>query len=443
MGMDDPSFGDNITRRQFVLAGGVTAVASLLPERSDGFSSNRGRIPMLQTWAAEDRAEATVLATQELQFEIAQGPGRVWIRRRQALPAEKRILYHLGFSGLSPDSLSEVLLSDREGRPLDRRFLKGLDPHLVRPRIAMMSCSSLAHLKKQAQIWREVPPLKLDLIFFNGDIVYANSKFSTVVREPEKPQSALNRYVRTWESVDLYRFETLIPVLTVWDDHDYGLNNGDATHPYKEEMTLIFRSFYPLPEGEERLRAGAGISFRAHFFGTDFYFLDNRSFAVEGRTVWGEEQETRFAEDYSSRPYPAWLVNGTCFLKYTRWIESVEKFARPSLERLREVLRRTGKPCAFFSGDIHASQVQKIPKEIFGLETYELTSSAMHSSDAMFIHRRSAEDGQIFYQGSQNFLFLDVESGPDRMRLEVTCVTPGERRSTGAPLVISRSTTTV
>lgn len=437
MGTDDPTFGDNFTRRQFVLVGGAAAFAAVLPENSQAFSTDPRRIPMLQTWAADDRAEVTVLSTQELRFEIGDGPGRVWVRRRQDVPAEKRTLFHLGFSGLSQDSYSELRLVDLQGRVLDRRFLKGLDPTLTRPRIAMMSCASLAHLKKQARIWKEVPALKPDLIFFNGDIVYANSKLSTVVREPEKPHRALNRYVRTWESVDLYRLETLIPLLTVWDDHDYGVNNGDSTHPYKDEMTVIFRSFYPLPEGEERLRPGEGVSFRAHFFGMDFYFFDNRTFAVEGRTQWGEEQERWFAEDYPARPFPAWLVNGTCFLKYTRLIESVEKFARPSLERLRAILRNTGKPCALFSGDIHASQVQKIPREIFGFETYELTSSAMHSSDAMFIHRRGPEDGQLFYEGSQNFLFLDVELAAKRMRFEVTCVTPGLHRSTGAPLTIS------
>lgn len=438
MGKDDPTFGDNLTRRQFVLASGAITFASLLPDHALGAEPVRRRVPAVQTWAAEDRAEVTVLSTQELRFEVSQGSGGVWIRHRRYLADQKRFLYHLGLSGLSADNYSQLLFFDLQGRQVDRRLLKGLDVTLTRPRIAVMSCSSLAHLKRQAQIWREVPPLKPDLIFFSGDIVYANSKFSTVIREPEKPHRALARYIQTWETVDLYQLETLIPLLAVWDDHDYGMNNGDASHPYKAEMTEIYRLFYPLPQGEDRLLPGEGVSFRAHFFGMDFYFLDNRSFAVPERTVWGEAQEAWFAEDYSSRPFPAWIVNGTCFLKYTRWIESVEKFARPSLERLRQLMKNKGKPCALWSGDIHASQVQRIPSEIFGFETYEFTSSAMHSTDAMFIHRRSPEDGQLFYQGSQNFLYADVWMDTNKMHLSVTCVTPGEHRPvTPSPLTIS------
>lgn len=50
------------------------------------------------------------------------------------------------------------------------------------------------------------------------------------------------------------------PVIGVWDDHDYGCNNGDSRFVKKEQMRDIFLDFLGEPQdSERRLERNTGI----------------------------------------------------------------------------------------------------------------------------------------------------------------------------------------
>lgn len=40
---------------------------------------------------------------------------------------------------------------------------------------------------------------------------------------------------------------TKFPVFHVWDDHDYGMNNGDKTFSGKSDAIRAFKEYYPIP----------------------------------------------------------------------------------------------------------------------------------------------------------------------------------------------------
>lgn len=49
-------------------------------------------------------------------------------------------------------------------------------------------------------------------------------------------------------------------VIGVWDDHDYGCNNGDKTFVKKDQVREIFLDFIGEPkDSERRLEKGTGI----------------------------------------------------------------------------------------------------------------------------------------------------------------------------------------
>ncbi len=48
-------------------------------------------------------------------------------------------------------------------------------------------------------------------------------------------------------------------VLGVWDDHDYGLGNGDGSFKGKDRMKKLYLDFIDAPQDSVRRQAGRGI----------------------------------------------------------------------------------------------------------------------------------------------------------------------------------------
>lgn len=416
-----------ISRRKFLQ--GLMAAPLVVGVKEDAprelsESKVAGRVSMLQTWADAKGALVVALGEPGWSFSTA-APERVTVKlvRMDQLSGSGLVLYRLQVEGLSTSSYDELVVRNQSGQFVDRRRLKGLDLDMSSPKIAALSCANYRKLETQARMYSRLQEQAPDLNLFTGDIVYSNSRVSSVFGTPEDPGTALGRYIETWTKLDFYRMDPLIPCLAVWDDHDYGTNNGDTTHPHKAAMQRIFRSFYALPERHERLSFGPGLAFRLRAFGIDLHMLDGRSELEKKRSQWGAFQEAWFAHDYATSPHPAWILNGTQFFKYFPLSESVEKTANPSLQRLYRILRATKKPTIFISGDVHSSQVQELSESHFGYKTYEITSSAVHSSSAGNTMKRRREDGQLFYFGQENFILLQPILAPQVMDLQLSCAT--------------------
>jgi alkaline phosphatase D len=415
---------NNLPRRQFLQGLAAAPIALALNPDSEKETQpelNR-RISVLQTWADENSSLVVVLGKAGWTFKSALNSQlQVRVLLAQSLSGTTQVLYRLQISGLTSASYGQFAIYDSANKLLETRSLKGLALQSTSPNIAVASCANYRKLESQTQMYSRLQEQRPDLILFIGDIVYSNSKLSSVFGTPEDPSTALERYLETWHKVNLYQLDPLIPTMATWDDHDYGANNGDASHPFKAEMKTIFRTFYPLPESHPNLSYGPGVSFRLRAFGIDLYMMDSRTHYVKGQTEWGRQQETWFSQDYTQSSLPAWILNGMQFFKYFFTVESLEKNAEPSLQMLKNLLRQRKKPTALFSGDVHCSQVQEISPVVFGYKTYEITSSGIHCNSAGMAMRRPNDPGQIFYHGENNFLLVRPMSQNNFMDLEITC----------------------
>jgi alkaline phosphatase D len=378
------------------------------------------RTPMLQTWADETSALVVVLGHAGWIFKSQDA--EVSVVKSQKISGTEFELYRLHFKNLSSSTYSRFQIVKPADPMTETRSLKGLDLNAPAPKIAVASCSNFRRLHSQEAVYGHLQQQRPDLIFFTGDLVYANSQKSSLFGFPENPSSALGRYIMTWRAVNLYQLEPLIPTLATWDDHDYGANDGDHTHPYKDTMQNIFRSFYAMPESHQRLSRGPGVSFKLSAFGIDFFMLDGRSHRVKKKSQWGTHQEAWLAQEYTSNQRPAWILNGVQYFRYFVLIESVEKSAKPSLIWLKSLLRQHQKPTVLFSGDVHGSQVQELSESIFGYKTFEITSSGIHCNHVGPLLRRKRDEGQIFYCGKDNFLIVrPMVVSSTAMDLEIAC----------------------
>lgn len=130
--------------------------------------------------------------------------------------------------------------------------------------LAFGSCAS-PRADNIQNIWSQVLAQKPDLFFWLGDNVYADTLHPRVLAE---------EYRRQRDIPSLQPLIHSVPNLAIWDDHDYGLNDGDRTNPIKEQSLSVFRQYWPNPAFG--LPDTPGVFFKYNYGGVDFFFLDGR-----------------------------------------------------------------------------------------------------------------------------------------------------------------------
>ncbi len=146
-------------------------------------------------------------------------------------------------------------------------------PDANRPlsRIAFGSC---LHQSRPQPIWRAVIASKPELFLMLGDNVYGDVK-SPDLRELKAA------YDRQAAHPDFAAARAALPMLAIWDDHDYGKNDGGAAFRYRDGARQLFRDFWH-GSGSTQWSDKTGIHY-AKLFGpqgqrVQLIVLDTRSF---------------------------------------------------------------------------------------------------------------------------------------------------------------------
>ncbi len=134
-------------------------------------------------------------------------------------------------------------------------------------RIAFGSCSEQ---NKRQPVWDAVNRLRPELFLFLGDNIYADTEDMDKMRQDYAKFSRIPGYINLRKTAR---------ILAIWDDHDYGVNDGGEEYPKKEESKQIFLDFFGVPKDSPR-RARPGV-FDAEVIGppgkrVQFILLDTR-----------------------------------------------------------------------------------------------------------------------------------------------------------------------
>jgi hypothetical protein len=79
-----------------------------------------------------------------------------------------------------------------------------------------------------------------------------------------------------------------IPLLAIWDDHDYGKDNSDETYPYKNEARKAFKENFPDYSYEEN---DGGIYYKFTIADVDVFVLDTRWYRSPMQNEDGEDKK--------------------------------------------------------------------------------------------------------------------------------------------------------
>lgn len=289
-------------------------------------------------------------------------------------------------------------------------------------KIAISSCMNDHYQNEQKRIWTNLTKLNPDIIFMIGDNSYVDHGLK--LKSGAEPQLLWQRYLETREKLHIFHSKTLIPIAMIWDDHDYGFNNGDKNYQYKNEASEVFQVFSQ-NYNPEHSSSGPGIAWSLIDKNRKFVFMDNRSFRDPDEdssgSHFGEEQMQWLKSELEASPKQIYIISGDQFQGAYHPFESYQGNHPESYDQFISLLKglsaRTGKSgnsdskkiknITLISGDRHISEIQSI-KEI--PEITEITSSPIHSGLVPNKSLKNFPNPQRLwaFAGDHNFAILDT-----------------------------------
>jgi hypothetical protein len=327
------------------------------------------------------------------------------------------------FEGLKPGVNYSLEVVDAGGAVRDRRQLRTLDAKKTRLRFAVASCMDDAFARDQAGMWTDLLSRSPDLIFLIGDNVYADRP--SVPGIGTLPQVLWKRYAETRGLLAVFRAPVLVPILAVWDDNDYGVNNGDGTYRFRNQSRKIFESFFAQAAIPGSFQRGPGVASRLAAFGQQFFLMDDRSFRGPA-THWGKQQEDWLYRHLGKGAAAAWILNGDQFFGAYHRFESYERLHPESFRAFRARLRKLPAPVVLVSGDRHLTELMAIDQKDVGYATFELTTSAIHARTYPDPWKETPNPRQIAGAASVfNYAIVESAAVPGGLEFTVSAHGPG------------------
>ncbi len=236
-------------------------------------------------------------------------------------------------------------------------------------------------------MWPAIASHDPQLWMWLGDNIYGDSEDMQVMLEKYKRQ-------KNGEAYSAFRQNTA--VLGIWDDHDYGVNDGDKNFAKKDESKSLMLDFLDVPvDASVRERPGA---YQSYTFGPEGkrikillldgrYFRDElqedttgtaRYFPNELGDVLGEAQWKWLEEELTNSDAELHLI--ACGIQFIPEEQIYEKWANfPAARQRFFALMEKTKPAhaVLLSGDRHIAELSKITLDSLDYPLYELTSSGM------------------------------------------------------------------
>jgi alkaline phosphatase D len=260
-------------------------------------------------------------------------------------------------------------------------------------RISKIAFGSCIDQTKPQPIWDAILADKPDLFIFGGDNVYAS-------KQPWQLDTLQSAYQTLVTSPGFSQLRKTVPHVAIWDDHDYGLNDGGADFAHKQASKQAFVDFWQLPANDPR-RSRDGL-YHALTFGpaghrVQIILLDGRWFrsalkVTDQRNAPGKERYVPDGDPIKTmlgRAQWQWLeaqlrmpadvrliVSGVQVIAQGHGWEGWGNFPLEQA-RLLELIRHTqANGVVLLSGDRHIGALYK-HQPAGGYPLFELTSSGM------------------------------------------------------------------
>jgi len=291
-------------------------------------------------------------------------------------------------------------------------------------RIAFGSCNK--HDEPQP-LWKDIASEKPDLWIWLGDIVYADT---------DDMDEMAAMYDLQKEQKDYTSFREEVPKLIgIWDDHDYGVNDGDKTYSQKKASRDLALEFLDVPRSAPVWsHEGLYQAYEMEYKGLTIrvvlldcrYFRDpiKRTKGVyekkEGAELLGEVQWKWLEQELSKKEDVLIIGSGIQFISEEHRFEKWANFPTERARLFNLLKDENAKQIILLSGDRHIGEIASVKA---GKQTiYEVTSSGLtHSYEKVGNEPNRHRVGPL--TGQLNYGIINITK-----KMEVDLILAGKER---------------
>lgn len=261
------------------------------------------------------------------------------------------------------------------------------------------------------RLWNDIVQDKPELFLWGGDIIYGDKKPNK--HNLEKKYQILN------DIPGYKKLKETTPVIGVWDDHDYDMNNGDRTNPRKERAKKALLDFLDEPQNSARWNH-SGI-YTSYTFGpkdkrVKFILLDVRYNLKKKTEILGEEQKNWLESELASSDAKIhFIVSGMPVLPASMfWTEEWSDYPRAK-KGLFEILKKHKTPgVIFLTGDKHFGAITQKDNYV------EIMSSGMtHLAPKVFRPLLRRRFKNTYFGYNYGLITIDWDSNPIKVKAQI------------------------
>jgi alkaline phosphatase D len=293
---------------------------------------------------------------------------------------------------------------------------------------------SCLHQDAPQAIWQDINKEEPNIWVWLGDNIYGDSSDESVLRSKYEQQNAQLGYQQLKENTF---------ITGVWDDHDYGLNDGGKEFSAKRQSQRAFLDFLNVDKTDvRRFRDGVygahnivssdGIKIKLILLDTRFFRdalmkdgrknIENPNGTVLGISQWNWLEN----ELINSNADVHLFASGIQFIPQEHSFEKWANFPKDHKRLLNLIDELKTERPIFLTGDRHLAEISRqIHKQTI---IYDVTSSSMNKSYGGFPHevnryRIGKNHGEI------NFGMLTIKRDGDDIIITATLKTTGKTLS--------------
>ena len=288
------------------------------------------------------------------------------------------------------------------------------------PHVYSIGFGSCLTQEKPMPIFNAIKSENYDLFLMLGDNVYGDTDSNDLIE-------LRDAYEKQRENFD--RLNLNFPFEAIWDDHDYGKNDGGKEYIFKAEAEQIFLDFWNIPQDDiRRTRPGLyfektqeidGISIQMIFLDTRFFRdallpTDERGAPGKERyiphtdtslTMLGEDQWTWLQEQLDKEVDHKIIVTSIQFLAMGHGWEAWKTLPHER-QRLIDLVDQSSSEVLFISGDRHRGGLYQFSTQS-GKVISEMTSSSLNLAFANDEEDGPLRSGPTFVQENYGEILLD------------------------------------
>lgn len=234
-------------------------------------------------------------------------------------------------------------------------------------------------------IWHAIALNKPDVWIWTGDNIYGDSEDMNVLKKKYLIQKNGKGYQH-------FRNNTLIT--GIWDDHDFGVNDGGKEYAFKKESKTLMLDFLDVPRNEAVWNHEG--AYQSYTFGPEekkikLILLDSRYFRdpLIASTSAGKRYEINEDGDILGEEQWAWLkkelthsdaafhilANGIQIIPEEQGFEKWANFPKARTRLLQLISETNPKNPVLLSGDRHIAEYSRLKTN--ALDLPEITSSGL------------------------------------------------------------------